>query len=320
MSGALCAPGIVAIFGATGTGKTGLACAIADLLPCHLISCDALAVYRGLDAATAKPRGDEARHAWALVDVAEPTGNFNLGAWVRAAEAEIAWAWHSGRVPVVVGGTGLYLRGLLKGVAPAPPRNETLRARLAERAAARGVPYMHRLLARLDPRTAARLRPTDPQRVIRALEVRLLTGESLAALQGDGWRGPDRWPVLRIGLDLPRELLYPRLDTRVEGFFARGLVAEVRWLRGPGRVPDTSNALCGIGYREVAAALAPDAAAPGPHDERTLVEAVRLSTRHYAKRQETWFRREIPAERHDPRAPGLAERLAERITAWCRDG
>ncbi len=320
MSGGLCAPGIVALFGATGTGKTGLACEIADRIPCHLISCDALSVYRGLDAATAKPRGDEARHAWALVDVAEPTTDVNLGAWVRAAETEVAWAWHSGRVPLVVGGTGLYLRGLLKGVAPAPPRDATLRARLAGRAAERGVPYLHRVLARLDPRTAARLRPTDPQRVIRALEVRLLTGDSLAELQGEGWRGPDRWPVLRFGLEVPREELYPRLDARVDGFFARGLVAEVRWLLGPGGVPAGSNALSGIGYREVAAAVATGPAAPAPRNAAGLVEAVRLSTRHYAKRQETWFRREIPAERHDPREPGLADRLAARIAAWCREG
>ncbi len=303
---------LVAIFGPTGTGKTALAADLADLVPCRLISCDAVQVYRGLDAATAKPRGREARHPWALVDVAEPARDFNLGDWVRAAEAEVADAWSRGLVPVVAGGTGMYLRGLLKGVAEAPPRDAALRARLAARADERGVPYLHRLLRRLDPEGAARLAPGDRQRLVRALEVRLRAGASLSALQGGGWQGPDRYRVLRVGLTLPREELSPRLDARVETFFRDGLVDEVRRLLGPGGVPPAANAFRAIGYREVVGVLAAGAAP----DERALVADVQRATRQYAKRQRTWFRSEEGTAWHDPREPELAARLAAEVRDW----
>ena len=306
------APRLVALVGPTGTGKTALACAIADRVPCRLISCDALQVYRGLDAATAKPEGEERRHPWALVDWVDPREDVNLGRFARAAEAEVAAAAAEGRTALLVGGTGLYLRGLLKGVAEAPPRDEALRARLTALAARRGVPFLHRVLARLDPRTAARLAPNDRQRLARALEVRLLTGTSLAALQDGGWARPDRFPALKFGLTLPREELYARLDARAAGFFARGLVAEVRRLVEEEGVPREANALRAIGYREVVRALA----AEGPPDEAALVEETRRATRQYAKRQLTWFRGEPGIEWFDARTPGLADELAARIAAF----
>jgi tRNA dimethylallyltransferase len=309
-------PRVVVLFGATGTGKTGLACAIADRIPCRLVSCDAVQVYRHVDAASAKPSGDELRHPWALVGVADPGDDLNLADWVRAAERELEIAAAAGRVPLVVGGTGLYVRGLLKGIAPAPPRDEALRERLRATASRRGVPFLHRLLSRLDPATAARLQPNDSQRLVRALEVRIAAGASITALQGGAWSGPDRYPALRLGLELPRDLLGRRLDARVEAFFAAGLVDEVRDLLGPRRVPPGANALSGIGYRETAAFLA----AAGKEPLESLVAEVRLHTRQYAKRQATWFRRERPAVWFDPREPGLADGLAEAIAAWHSGG
>ncbi len=302
-------PLVVAIFGPTGTGKTALACDLADRVPAHLISCDAVQIHRDLSAGAAKPRGPAARHPWALVDIVEPARDLNLGEWVRAAEREIDWAARAGRTPIVVGGTGLYLRGLLKGVAPAPARSERLRARLQGLAENRGTPLLHRVLARLDPDTAAQLAPNDRQRLVRALEVRLSTGKSLARLQDRGWSGPDRFPTLRIGLAVPRDELHRRLDERTSSFFRSGLVAECRWLRTVRGIPASANALAAIGYREVVQWLEQ----PGARSEADLVAAVQRSTRRYAKRQMTWFRREQPALWLDPRDPALVERAVEEV-------
>lgn len=146
--------------------------------------------------------------------------------------------------------------------------------------------------------------------------MRLLAGRPLSALQGGGWSGPDRFAVLRIGLDLPRDLLYERLDRRVESFFEAGLIDEVRWLLDELGVPEDANALLGIGYREVVAWLRGRSQARG---ERDLVAEVQQSTRRYAKRQWTWFRREQPTLWVDPREEGLAERLAVEIRARFRE-
>ncbi len=304
---------LLAIYGPTGTGKTALAVRVADLLPVHLVSCDAVQVYRDLRAAAAKPEGPEWRHPWALVDVVEPTRDVDMGWWVRAAEAECRWAWSAGRLPLVAGGTGMYLRGLVKGLAPAPPRDEIIRARLRGLAARHSVPWLHRVLSRLDRQTAARVRPRDEKRIVRALEVRLATGRSLSALQGDAWRGPDRFPVLRVMLDMPRGELYARLDRRVARFFGRGLVAEVRWLLGARGVPSSANALKGIGYREVVASLRGDE----PGDGLTLLERVQRSTRRYAKRQWTWFRGEPTDLVLDARRP--VDELAAEVVALVRE-
>lgn len=310
--------GVVALFGPTGTGKTRLACGIADRLPVRLISCDSVQLYRGLDAATAKPEGDERRHPWSLVDWAEPEQDVNLGDWVRAAERELATAWAEGRIPLVVGGTGMYLRGLVKGVAGAPRRDPALRARLRALDRRHGTPWLHRVLCRLDPETASRLGANDRQRVIRALEVRLKTGSSLARIHSDGWRGPDRWPVLRIGLHVDRARLYERLDRRVERFFDRGLIDEVLWLLGPRGVPPEANALRAIGYREVVAACRQEP--PGrwifDGDRGAVGEEIARSTRRYAKRQLTWFRREPDTCWLDGDDPGAVRRAVERIRNW----
>jgi len=304
------APPVVAIYGATGTGKTRLAVELADRLPCRLISCDALQVYRDFRVATEKPRGAEARHPWALVDWAEPTHDVNAGEWVRAAEAEIRAAHAAGEVPVVTGGTGLYLRGLLKGLAAAPPRDPVLRQRLAVLAERHDVPFLHHVLSRLDPATAARLAPRDRQRIVRALEVRLAAGVALAELQGDGFARPDRFATLRVGLALPRETLYARLDARAAGYLAAGLVEEVRWLLKTRRVPRSANAFRALGYREALAFLDEPSGAGG---DTALLERIQRNTRRYAKRQATWFRGEKGTTWHDPREPDLPDRLAARV-------
>lgn len=301
---------IVAIFGPTGSGKTRVAATLADRLPCRLISCDALQVYRDLSIATEKPRGADARHPWALVDWVEPARDVNLGEWVRAAEAEIRAARLAREVPVVVGGTGLYLRGLLKGVAVAPPRDPRLRLRLERLVERHGAPFLHRVLFRLDPDTASRLGPRDRQRLVRALEVILSSGASLARLQAQGFRGADRYPVLRVGLSVPREQLYRRLDARAARYLASGLLAEVRWLLEARGVPREANAFRALGYREALAYLSHPEEAGG---EAGLLARIQRNTRRYAKRQMTWFRGEPGTLWLDPRAGDPAGAIAERL-------
>lgn len=246
-----------------------------------------------------------------LVDVADPRVDFSVADYVTRAEHAIAEIGRRGRVPLVVGGTGMYLRGLLRGLVPAPARDVALRRRLRAMAERFGAPRLHRLLARLDRTTAERLSPGDTQRIVRALEVALAGGATWSqTLRERGtWRdGGDRFVALKFGLDGDREAIGRRLDARVERFFAAGLADEVRSLLAQG-VPPGANALKAIGYREVVAALR-----SGADPEQTLAE-VQRSTRRLAKRQRTWFRRE----------PGVlwldalydADRIADRIaTRW----
>ncbi len=306
-------PAIVALFGATATGKTAVACALADRMPLHLISCDAFQVYRDLCAATAKPAGAELRHRWALVDDLEPTEEINLGRWVRAAEIEIERGWAAGCIPLVVGGSGLYLRGLLKGVAEAPARDPLLRQRLHALGERRTTGFLHRVLSRLDPVSARRIMPGDRQRLVRALEVRLLSGTALSELQGGAWSRPDRFDVLRIMLELPRAELYARIDARAEAFLQNGLVEEVRWLLEERALSPEANALRAIGYREVVAWLAARRAGGEPFD---LAERIRRNTRRYARRQITWFTKEVPAHRFDPRDDRLIDKIQALIASW----
>lgn len=277
------------MLGPTGTGKSELAVALAERIGGELIGCDALQVYRGFDVATAKPGVEARRRArHHLVDEVDPRTDFTLAEFVRRAEAAIAEIAGRGRQPIVVGGTGLYLRGLLLGIVDAPPRDEALRARLQRAVRRKGPASLHRWLARRDPASARRVAPGDTQRVVRALEL-ALTGELTWSerLEGQGtWAaGRERYRALKIGLDADREILGRRLDARVDRFFRAGLVAEVRSLLEQG-IPREANAFKGIGYREVLAAIE----SGRPADEARAVVA--RNTRRYAKRQRTWFRRE----------------------------
>jgi len=263
--------------------------AVAQRLGGEIVGCDALQVYRGLDAATAKPSREEraaVRH-W-LIDVADPGRDYSLAAYVDDADAAIADIASRGLVPIVAGGTGMYLRGLLKGIVAAPPRDEALRARLRGLTARFGAPRLHRLLARLDPATAMRIRPEDAQRIVRALELALPAGELWSQrLQREGtWtQAGERYRAMKFAVDCDRELLASRLAARVDAFLAAGLAHEVAALLEAG-VPATANAFKGIGYREVLRALVEGG------DPEAARDAIVVATRHYAKRQRTWFRKE----------------------------
>jgi tRNA dimethylallyltransferase len=222
-----------------------------------------------------------------------------MGDFVRSAQSAIAGIVARGRLPVLVGGTGLYLRALLRGVADAPRRLPRLRERLGALADRRGAPWLHRMLRRVDPGSAARLPANDRQRIVRALEVRFQAGRTLTDLLAERPFGEERYDAVKIGLGMERGRLHRRIDERVDRFFAAGLVEEIRALLAAGS-PPAANAFKALGYREAAAHL---------RGERTLEETVRLTqrnTRRYAKRQWTWFRREpgVAWFDIDPDAPG----------------
>jgi tRNA dimethylallyltransferase len=269
-------------------------------------------VYRGLDVATAKPGPSElARVPHHLVSHVDPRRDYTLADYVRDADEAIAEIAARGAVPIVAGGTGMYLRGLLRGVVDAPARDPELRERLRRLATRFGTARLHRLLARCDPESARRLPPRDAQRVVRALEIAFAGGArwSERLREAGSWSsGVERYPSLKVVLDLPREVLAARLDARVDGFFARGLVAEVRDLLASG-IPGTANAFKAIGYREVVRALAEGI------DPASVVEEVRRATRRYAKRQRTWFRGERDALRLDG-SPGVEATVRTILECW----
>lgn len=262
---------------------------MAALLGGEIVGCDALQVYRGFDAATAKPTpGERARVPHWLLDVADPRVAYTLADYVRDADAAIAAIRGRGAVPVIVGGTGMYLRGLLKGIVPAPLPDPALRARLRGMASRFGSPRLHRLLVRLDPASAARLSPQDAQRVTRALELALPPGDTWSArlARSGTWAAAgERYGALKFGLEVDREVLSARLAARVDAFFAADLEGEVARLLAEG-VPETANAFAGIGYREVLRARTERS------EHATVREAILHATRRYAKRQRTWFRGE----------------------------
>ncbi len=275
--------------GPTGSGKTSLAVELAEHLGGELIGCDALQVYRRFDIATAKPAAAErARVRYHLVDEVDPEDDFTLARFIRRAERIIATLHERDAQAILVGGTGMYLRGLLRGIVPAPEIEPRLRRRLREMRERRGDAAMHRWLRRVDPASAGRVAPADSQRVGRALEWWLASGarwsERLEA-QGTWVRREERYRCLKLGLDGAPAWLKARLDRRVEGFFAAGLIDEVRALLDSGVSPEC-NAFQAIGYREVAQAVRGDASMDD------LVERVQIHTRQYAKRQRTWFRKE----------------------------
>ncbi len=297
------------VLGPTGTGKTELAVRVAERIGGEIVGCDALQVYREVTVGTAKPAAEQRRRVpHHLVDVADPRTPFTLGHYVALAEAAVAEIGARGKVPVVVGGTGMYLRGLLRGIVPSPPADPILRERLKRMAARFGSARLHRWLRGLDPPSAARLPAGDAQRVTRALEGALAGAPWSRALREEGtWAsGAERYPSVKIGLDRERKAHGLALDARVEAFFAAGLMDEVRALLASG-VPPTANALKAIGYRQIVAGLGQGTALP------EIVAEVKQATRRYAKRQRTWFRKEPGVTWLDAGEPAhaLAERIAD---------
>jgi tRNA dimethylallyltransferase len=275
-------PLAVVILGPTGSGKTALSISLAEQFGGEIVSCDSVAVYRGMDLGTAKPSPEERAHVpHHLIDVTDPDQPFTAGEYSRQARAALAEIVVRRKLPIVTGGTGLYLRALIDGIFPGPGRQEDLRSRLQRSHARHGGGWLHRVLGRLDPVSAERIHANDTAKLIRAIEVCVAAGKPMSAAQT---RDPIQgFRILRIGLNPPREALYERLNQRAEAMFQAGLVDETRGLLaryGPVKALDS------LGYRHALAVL------DGAQSKETAIAAAQQGHRNYAKRQLTWFRRE----------------------------
>jgi tRNA dimethylallyltransferase len=275
----------VILLGPTGSGKTALSLALAERFNGEIVSCDSVAVYRGMEVGTAKPTPEErARAPHHLIDITTPDKAFTAGEYSKLTRELLQKIRVREHLPIVTGGTGLYLRALTEGLFPGPARQEGLRARLRESAERHGSAWLHRLLTRLDAATAQRVHANDVPKVIRAIEVCVAARSRLSTILQNEEKNPlTGFRLLRIGLNPPRGELYGRLNQRCASMFAAGLVDETRGLLAR---YGTVKALDSLGYRQARGVLA------GTLSEDDAIKAAQQGHRNYAKRQMTWFRRE----------------------------
>lgn len=278
-------PKVIAILGPTGSGKSDLALRVAGEFAGEVVNCDSLQIYRFFDIGTAKVPADQRRGIpHHLIDILDPDQLFTAGEYTRMARGALAEISARHRLPVVAGGTGFYLRALLDGLFPGPSRDQALRDRLAERDRRRPG-SIHRLLGRFDPQAAQRIHPNDLPKLMRALEVRLLTRRPVTEIYQEGRDELRGYETLKIGLSPPREQLYIRLDQRTEQMFQTGLIEEMRGILARGFAA-SAKPFESHGYRQAIQLL---------NGELNLAQAVfyaQRNTRRYAKRQMTWFRQE----------------------------
>ena len=274
------------IVGPTGAGKSALAMEVAERLNCEIVNADSRQFYRGMDLGTAKPSAeDRARVPHHLIDVRQPDEALDVAEFAQLARDAIEGIAARGRNPLVVGGSGLYLRVIRGGIFPGPPASAEIRDRLAKVAAEQGVAHLHQRLRELDPEAANRIGLNDLYRIVRALEVFELTGETISAHQRRHRFADIGYDTLTVGVEVERQKLYAAIDARFDAMVAGGLVAEVRTLIDAGYSPDQPP-LSTIGYKQIAAYL---------RGEIALDDAAaqaRQESRRLAKRQLTWFRRE----------------------------
>jgi tRNA dimethylallyltransferase len=277
------------IAGPTGSGKSSLALEAALRYGGEVLNCDSVQIYRHFDIGSAKiPAGERRGVPHHLIGIAEPDEVFTAGDYARAARRTAAEVVERGRVPVVAGGTGFYLRAFLEGLAEAPARDEALRRRLVEREAKRAG-SLHRILTRLDATAAGRIHPRDVQKTVRAVEACLLARRPLSEQWAAGREPIEGFRILRVVLNPARAELRRRLDERLREMFARGLVEETRRILAMG-YPASAKAFESLGYRQALGVIR------GKMTEQEALEAAQVATRQYAKRQVTWFRREPGAK------------------------
>ncbi|MGA9356122.1 MAG: tRNA (adenosine(37)-N6)-dimethylallyltransferase MiaA [Terriglobales bacterium] len=278
-------PLLVVALGPTASGKTALALSLARKFRGEIVNCDSVAMYREFEIGTAKPtraeRGEVAHH---LVDFVDPLSDVTAGEYARQARQAAREIAGRGHLPIVSGGTGLYLRAMLEGLFAGPQRSEALRARLRLRVAGRGSEYLHRILGRLDGEAAERIHANDVPKVIRAVEVCLAARQPMTELWRDGRDPLEGFRILRLGLNPAREALYARINERAARMFDEGLIAETEALLA--KYGAAARPLSSLGYRQAMQVLS------GELDRESALGAAQQAHRNYAKRQMTWFRRE----------------------------
>jgi tRNA dimethylallyltransferase len=296
---------LVVILGPTASGKSSLAIRLAQQLNGEVLVCDSTQVYRHFDIGTAKvPHAQQHGIVHHLLDLVEPEELFTAGEYRRRALLVLAGVSQRRKLPILTAGTGLYLRALLEGLADAPERSEELRGRLRGKAQLRGPEHLHRVLGRLDPGIAERIAPRDTQKVIRAIEMRILAGKPVGEIHRAGRSSLEGYDVQKIGLLPSRAALYARIDARTAAMIQDGWLEEVRELSTRG-VPPDAKPFQFIGYTELLAHLA------GRLTIEAAVEKIQLATRQFAKRQLTWFRKEpsvqwLPGFGDDPEIAAAA--------------
>ena len=305
----------VCLTGPTACGKTELALELAERLPVEIVSMDSAMVYRGLDIGTAKPSAavrERVRHH--LIDIVEPNDAYSAGRFARDAAAAVRDITARGRLPLLVGGTLLYLRALRDGLATLPRADAAVRHELDAQARELGWPALHARLAHVDPVSAARIAPADRQRIQRALEVHALTGRPLSELQ-DSAPADDRLEVATIAL-VPgdRAALAQRIERRFDAMVDLGFVAEVKNLRARGDLTKEMPALRAVGYRQIWGYL------DGAYDWQEARRLALVATRQLAKRQLTWLRGDRVSERWPAEAPGLSSTFLARVERFLGSG
>ena len=303
---------LVALLGPTASGKSSLAVWLAGRLDGEVVACDSTQLYRGFDIGTAKPneaeRSGVAHH---LIDVLDASEEATAGGYRELAIAVLADLRERGKLPIFTVGTGLYLHALLEGLADLPQRSEDLRERLRESAAEHAPGHLHRILSKLDRASAEKIATADKQKLIRAIEVCLLTKKPLSKVHQSGRKPLEGWRALKIGLMPKREALYQRVHRRTEAMLERGWLGEVQGLAGSGLKED-AKPWDFIGYRELRAVL------KGQALFEEAREAIQQATRRYAKRQMTWFRREKGVEWVE--GFGDEEQIRVKVLAKIREG
>jgi tRNA dimethylallyltransferase len=300
---------LLAVLGPTATGKSALGLALAERFDGEIINCDSTAVYRGFDIGTDKvPAAERRGIAHHLIDIVPPEADYNAADYARDAARVVGEVQARRKLPILVGGTGFYFRALTRGLFPGPGKNEQIRARLDGLAARYGSERVHRLLARVDPASAARIQPRDRKRIVRALEVFFQTGQPLTAHFARTFSplgsGVD---VVALALRLPTDVLAVRLARRVDQQFALGLLDEIRFNLAAG-VPVQARPFTGLVYRQALEHLR------GVRDEAATRALIVQENRRYARRQLIWFRKESNLIWFD--GPGEAVDTQARVFAW----
>jgi tRNA dimethylallyltransferase len=299
---------LLVVVGPTASGKSALAVALARALQAEIIACDSTQLYRGVNIGTAKPTLQERQGiVHHLIDVLDASEAATAGGYRDLALAVLADMRKRGRLPILTVGTGLYMRALLEGLADLPLRSEQLRERLRASSRKRGAMHVHALLRRMDKEAAAKIAPTDEQKVIRAIEVCVLTRKPISEVHRAGRKPLQGWRTLKIGLMPPREMLYERIDARTEAMIESGWLDEVQGLLAAG-IAENAKTFDFIGYREMLAVLR------GELTMENAGAAIQSATRHYAKRQMTWFRKDKSIRWFAQ--PGDDAAVQREITEW----
>lgn len=296
---------VLVIVGPTGVGKTQVSLELADILNGEIVSLDSRQVYKYMDIGTAKPTKEEMKKvAHHLIDIVYPDEKFTAADYGKRAREVIKEIIKREKQPIVVGGSGLYLKALIKGFFQGPKGDEKLRERLKEEESKFGPDYLFERLKEVDPKAALRIHPHDSVRIIRALEVHELTGKPITLLQEQGSYEPFEMEFAKIGLTLERKKLYERIDRRVEKMMREGFLDEVKGLKEKG-YPTGLKAFRTVGYQELFSYL------EGKIDFPQAVETIKLNTRRYAKRQVTWFRKDKEIKWLDAEKEDLIESMLE---------